>query len=89
MTGRWLTPNKARDLLGLTWDKFNALVESGVLVQEWKGDHYSISETSVLRQLTAREGEDLAETATGPSVRGGPKLPLDIEDEFQRGKDEA
>ena len=39
-------------------------------------------------ELAAHGGDDLAVTASGPSVRGGPKLPLDIEDEFQRGKED-
>ena len=35
----------------------------------------------------AHGGDDLAENGTKPTVRGGPMLPLDIEDDYRRGQD--
>lgn len=85
MTGRWLTYGQAREALAVTWTQLLDLLESGVLEAALIGDHYSIAEKSV-SQL-ADGGDDLAESRTQPTVRGGPTLPADIEDEFQRGKE--
>ncbi|MEV6035966.1 hypothetical protein AB0L65_32755 [Nonomuraea sp. NPDC052116] len=58
MTGRWFTYNQARERLGITWADFKALVASGALQRELIGDHYSISEASVLDVLAAHGGDD-------------------------------
>lgn len=80
MTGRKLTRNQARQRLGLSWDEFNELVESGDLAPEdIAGDHVVIPEQSV-------EDYERAHTRV-PSVGGGPVLPLEIEDDYRRGKD--
>lgn len=69
MTGRWLTPNAAREALGLTWDEFNELIKSGALTTHSLDDtHLSVSEASVNDYLFASElaapgGDDLAEHA--------------------------
>lgn len=44
----------------------------------------AISADEPVSELAAHGGDD--QTA-GPTVRGGPELPADIEDEYQRGKD--
>jgi hypothetical protein len=100
-TARWLSVGEAAARLHRTDREVLALVFAGALDSELRLDHYEVTAVSVEAyatrldiaapgsELAAREGEDLAENASGPTVRGGPKLPLDIEDEFQRGKDDA
>jgi len=79
VTGRWLTPNRARELLGLTWDQFNLLVGSGALVQELIGDHYSVSEASALEVLAQR---------AGIPVRQGPDIGDEAGREFRHSQDD-
>lgn len=89
MTGRWLTPNKAREELGLSWDQLTDLLKSGWLSLVLIGDHYSISEGSV-SELTAPRGDVLAVHADKPTVPvgEGPELPAFIEDEHECAKGE-
>ncbi|MFI7125913.1 hypothetical protein ACIBQ1_09480 [Nonomuraea sp. NPDC050153] len=58
------------------------------LIVEWLHDHYGVLESSLaayLNDLAAHGGDD--QTA-GPTVGGGPELPLEIEADYQRRKDE-
>lgn len=83
-TSRWLSVGEAAARLHRTEREVLALVFAGDLDSELRLDHYEVTAVSV-EAYAARL--DLAESK--PTVRGGPVLPLDIEDEFQRGKDDA
>ena len=103
MTGVWLTLSKAASRISqatgeaVSMDDVIALGHLDRLTVRYEHEHYSVLEQSVTAylstlsasELAAHGGDDLAESRTTPTVRGGPELPADIEDEFQRGKDDA
>lgn len=93
-TSPWLSVGEAAVRLGVTEHEARALAISGRIRSRLAdGNHRELEAAAVEEyakrgsELAAREGEDLAETATGPSVRGGPKLPADIEDDYERERE--
>ncbi|MFG1963176.1 hypothetical protein [Nonomuraea sp. NPDC049028] len=89
-TSRWLSLADASSRLDIPEYQALALAVSGRIKSRLTHDHRELCAVDLdefASELAAREGEDLAESK--PTVRGGPVLPLDIEDEFQRRKDDA
>ncbi|MEU8151696.1 hypothetical protein [Nonomuraea sp. NPDC048901] len=101
MTGSWLTLSAAAsriaDVTGkpVSVDDIHRLADANELQVSWLHDHYGVLKSSLAAylstlpasELDASRGALLAESK--PTVRGGPVLPFDIEDEFQRRKDDA
>ena len=103
MTGEWVqlsaAASRIADVTGerVSVEDIHRLADADRLSVSWLHDHYGVLKSSLVAylstlrvsELAAHGGDDLAENVSGPSVRGGGELPLDIEDEFQRGKDDA
>jgi hypothetical protein len=99
MTGSWLTlSDVARRISEATGrrvsleDVIELGADDGPLKAQFMHGYWSVSEESVTAYLLsvsepdASSGALLAEHADKPTVRGGPELPADIEDEYERGE---
>lgn len=89
MTGSWLTLSAAAARIAAAtgkWVSMDDVLELGrrqELTVVWLHEYWSVQEESVTAYLD-RIG---AVERKRPSVRGGPELPPDIEDEYRREKD--
>jgi hypothetical protein len=81
MTGRKFTHSKAAERLGISPEQLEREIASGALrVESVVGDHDVIPEQEIARYEREHPG--------GVSVRGGDPLPLEIEADYERRKDE-
>ena len=96
LTGLWLTVGETASRLGhlgVTEHQAREMAISGRLRSRLVGDHWELCTAAVeeyadeaASECAARKGEVVADTADGPSVRGGERLPDFIEDEYERNK---
>jgi hypothetical protein len=91
MTGSWVQISKAAtrisDVTGepVSVDDVHRLGgDDGPLIVQWLHDHYGVLESSLAAYLTDLAACGGDNQTPGLSVRGGPELPLHIEDEYWR-----